>query len=205
MSSDDFRDVSEHNALFRNPMKPGPRRSLLECKPKKMRCVEPVHSGPAIESVASIRRNTLFTCHVDQQWHEAVIAVSMDCWREAHHRHMHALGCHGKRGLFRSDTRQRRGAGSGHAVLDRKQTWRKERGSGRDDQGPVRASKRGTENLDGVPIDFAVSLECRKVMDERGVNHAIRRGSPTSQAVQVFKIAWVRLGTSGGKHLRGRI
>jgi hypothetical protein len=42
-------------------------------------------------------------------------------------------------------------------------------------------------------------------MDETGVNHAIRGGGSTPQAVQILKITPMDLGTSGGKRLGGRI
>jgi hypothetical protein len=38
-------------------------------------------------------------------------------------------------------------------------------------------------------------------MVERGVNHPIRRGRATPQAVQIIKIAPMRLGASGGQRL----
>ena len=79
-SSDDFSNLSERNSLFSNPVKPSPRRSLLKCKPKKMGSIESVHSGPAIASVAYIRRNALFTCNADETWNETVIAVTVDGW-----------------------------------------------------------------------------------------------------------------------------
>ena len=41
-------------------------------------------------------------------------------------------------------------------------------------------------------------------MDEAGVNHPIRHGCPIAQAVQVFKIASMHLGT-GGEERFGRI
>src|ERR1700751_560919 len=80
-----------------------------------------------------------------------------------------------------------------------KAAWRKERGPGGDDQSTVRAGERGAESFDGAPIDLAVGLEVRKVVDKRGVNHAIRGGCSTAQAFQVFKIPSLHLRAGGGK------
>jgi hypothetical protein len=44
---------------------------------------------------------------------------------------------------------------------------------------------------------LADGLEFRGVMDESGVNHAIRGGGSTPQAVQILKITPMNLGTSG--------
>jgi hypothetical protein len=46
-------------------------------------------------------------------------------------------------------------------------------GPGGDNQWPVRTLERRTENLDGAPVDLAVLLEFRELMDKRGVNHTI--------------------------------
>jgi len=61
-------------------VKPGPRRGLLKCKPEKVGRIESVHSGPAIQSVAYIRRNALFIRNSDESRNEAVIAVTVDRW-----------------------------------------------------------------------------------------------------------------------------
>ena len=67
-----------------------------------------------------------------------------------------------------------------HNVFRREATRRNERGAGGDDQGAVRACKRGAESLDGAPVDRADGLESRKVMDEAAVNYAIRSGGSTA-------------------------
>ena len=54
-SSDDFGYIPERNAFFCHPVKPGScSRSLLQCKPVQAGSIEPVHRGPAVESLATI-------------------------------------------------------------------------------------------------------------------------------------------------------
>ena len=78
-------------------------------------------------------------------------------------------------------------------------------GPGGDDQGAVGARERGAERLDGAPIDLAVLLELREVVDEGGVDHAIRHGRAAAQAFQVFEVASMHLGTGGDERLGARI
>jgi hypothetical protein len=47
--------------------------------------------------------------------------------------------------------------------------------------------------------------ELRKVVDESGVNHAIRHSCSTAQAFQVFQIPWMHLGASIDEKLGARI
>jgi hypothetical protein len=56
-----------------------------------------------------------------------------------------------------------------------------------------------------VPISLAVSLEFREVMDESGVDDAIRGGGSTLQTIKIVESPPMHLGTSGGKRLGGRI
>src|SRR5258708_11068088 len=76
--SNDFRNISERNSLFSNPVIPGSRGTLLNREPVEMTGIEAVHGGPTIEPCAYIRRNALFTCDVDEHWDEAVIAGPLD-------------------------------------------------------------------------------------------------------------------------------
>jgi len=69
----------------------------------------------------------------------------------------------------------------------------------------VGACERGAERLDGAPICFTVRRELREVVDEGGVDHAIRQGGAAAQAFQVFEIASMHLGPRGDKRLGGRI
>ena len=91
-------------------------------------------------------------------------------------------------------------------MFDGEAAWRKEEpGSGGDDQEAIRASERGAESLDGMPICLAVSHEFREIVVEGGMNHGIGHRCTTAQAFQISKITSMDLGASGGKRLRGRI
>ena len=80
-----------------------------------------------------------------------------------------------------------------------------DRGPGGDDQRAVGARERVAERLDGAPIDLADRLESREVVDEGGVNHAVRCGRSTPQAVEVFEIDPMDLGACGGERRGARI
>src|SRR5580704_13662074 len=135
-------------------MKPGPRRSLLQCKLEEMGGIESVYRRPAIESVADIRRDALFTCNADQQWNEAVIAVTVDRWWQTYHGHAHATRRHRSGCLFRSYAGN--GTGCGHIFFGSEAATRKKPGPRGDDQGAVRASERRAESLNGVPVCLTV-------------------------------------------------
>ena len=93
----------------------------------------------------------------------------------------------------------------GGVVFGREAAWREQPGPGGDDQGAVGASERSAERLDGAPIDLAILLEFREVVDEGGVDHAVRLGRSAAQAFQVFKIAAMHLGAGGDERLGARI
>jgi len=100
---------------------------------------------------------------------------------------------------------ERGGVESGQVFFGRKASWRNERGPGCDDQGTVGSSERRGESLNGVPIRFADFFEFREVMDETGVNHAIRGGGSTPEAVRILRITPMDPGTSGCKGLGGSV
>jgi hypothetical protein len=56
-----------------------------------------------------------------------------------------------------------------------------------------------------VPVDLAVSLEFREVVDEGGVDHSFRGGRSATQAFEVFKITAMDLRTGGNQRLGARI
>ena len=76
---------------------------------------------------------------------------------------------------------------------------------GGDEQGAVGAFERGAERLDGLLVDRADGLESRPVVDEAGVNHAIRHGRSAAQAFKVLEIASMRLGAGGDERLGARV
>jgi len=68
---------------------------------------------------------------------------------------------------------------------------------GSDHQRAVRTGERDAERFDGAPIDFAVFLEFREVVDECGVNHAIGRGRSATQTCEILQISPMYFRTSG--------
>ncbi len=73
---------------------------------------------------------------------------------------------------------------------------------GGDDQRPVRTRQHLAECLDGAAIRIGRALEVSRESDvvlEREVDHAIRRGSCTPQAVEVIKSAAMHLRPGRGK------
>ena len=106
--------------------------------------------------------------------------------------------------MFRS-ARKLGGVESRRDVLGRQAARRNERGPRGDDQGAVGAGERGAESLDGAPVYLAVLLEFREVVDEGGINHAIRHGRSAAQAFQVLKIAPMDLDAGGDERLGARI
>src|ERR1700730_1340504 len=134
-----------------------------------------MHCRPAVEPISHICRNTLFPSNGDDIRNEAVIAVAMDRWRKANHRRTYALRHHRSRCLFRSYA----GNPGGHRwwciLFGREQTCCEgDPGAGGDDQGASRANECGAEGLDGVPIRLTARLPPREVVDEGGMDHAIR-------------------------------
>jgi hypothetical protein len=51
--------------------------TVLEDEPVEMSGIEPMYSGPAVEPVADVCGNTLFTGDADQSWYKAMIPVSV--------------------------------------------------------------------------------------------------------------------------------
>jgi len=75
--SNHLSDVVKRHALIGDPVKPRSARTLFKREPEKMRRIEPVHRGPAVDPVTHIRRNTRVARDADESGKEAVIAVAM--------------------------------------------------------------------------------------------------------------------------------
>ena len=69
--------------------------------------------------------------------------------------------------------------------------------AGGDDQRALRAGDDRAERLDDRPVDLAVLLELREVVDERRMDHAVREFCTRPQAWQVLQVAPVRRGADG--------
>ena len=64
----------------------GSSTTFLEHESVKMRSIDPMHRGPAIQTVANKCGNTLLTRDADQLWQKAVITAAVDRWRKPQHR-----------------------------------------------------------------------------------------------------------------------
>ena len=81
--------------------------------------------------------------------------------------------------------------GTDHILFRHDGAFHEERGPR--NQIASRASEHGAQSLDGAPVYLAVLFELREVVDEGSVNHCIRVGCSTAQALDVLKIASMRL------------
>ena len=80
--ADDLSDLSSRNALVGYAVITASSRTFLQHEPVEMSSIEPVHRWPAVEPVAYISGNALFSCDADQLWHKAVIVLPVDGWRK---------------------------------------------------------------------------------------------------------------------------
>ena len=88
--ADDLCNVSEWHPLFGDPVIPGIGGAVFKREPVEMSRIEPMYRRPTVEPVAHIGRNALLTRDGDKDRNEAVIAVAVDGWRQAHHHRAHA-------------------------------------------------------------------------------------------------------------------
>src|SRR5438270_14007404 len=65
-SANDFSDLPHQYSLFSDRVVPAARFALLERKPIEMGNIENMRRRPAIESLANVRRGSLFTSHLDR-------------------------------------------------------------------------------------------------------------------------------------------
>src|SRR5215472_7550822 len=84
-AADYLSDLTNRSTFVGDAMKRGCRGSLLKNELVEVSSIEAVHCGPAVKPIAHIRRDAFFTPDADESRYEAVIAISMDGWREAHH------------------------------------------------------------------------------------------------------------------------
>src|SRR6266576_5400138 len=81
-TADCLGDLSSRYALGGDAVIRSSSSTSLKHEPVKVSRIEPMHRGPAIETVPYKCGNALFTCDADQVWHKAVITVAMDRWRK---------------------------------------------------------------------------------------------------------------------------
>jgi hypothetical protein len=116
-----------------------------------MSSIQPMHGGPALEPVSDVCGNALFTRDADQAWHEAVITVAVDRWREPQHRCADSACRQGKRRLLR--VAGKTGIGRILFCCERASPLN-EQGPRSDDQWAIRARERAAESLDGTLINL---------------------------------------------------
>ncbi len=97
------------------------------------------------------------------------------------------------------------GAGIGRIVLCTDAAVCEDADSGRDDEGSSGSRERRADGLDREPVRLAGGREVREVVNERGVDDAIRCSRAAFQAVVIVESTPMRLGTGRGEQPRGRI
>src|SRR5579871_4420185 len=122
-----------------------------------------MHRRPAIAAVADERRDSLLARDFDQRRDETKLVAVMHL-RKTNHRDAHSTVRQRCRGLIRTYSWK---FGGGRIVFSRRTTGRNRSDAGGDDQGAVGANQRGAHRLDSAPIDLAVFLIFREIMDKR--------------------------------------
>src|ERR1700722_12058038 len=209
-AADGLGDFSERDALFRDCViatsgksffRPFPQR-----QPVQMGTIQPVHGGPAVEAVADIRGDTFLASQSDQVSDQALLDRVMHL-RKPHYRNAHALRSHRRCCLLGSYAGNGRiglvflggeAAGSGGNRRPRS-----------DDQGSVGTNERGAESPNCPAVDLAYFIESREIVNESGVNYAIRGSDSAAKTVQIFNIApmdlYVYVAADSGQRLCSRI
>src|SRR5882724_330295 len=77
LPANDLSNVSSWYALVCYAVIARSSATFLKREPVEMRCIQPMHCRPAVESIPYVRRNALLACNADQAWHEAVITVAV--------------------------------------------------------------------------------------------------------------------------------
>ena len=67
-----LRNLVERNALVRDAMQSRTGGCRVDGEPVQPGCVERMHGGPTVESVADIGGDAVLACHPNQRRHEAV-------------------------------------------------------------------------------------------------------------------------------------
>src|SRR5215467_10129861 len=129
-----------------------------------------------------------------------MIAVAMYRGRQAQRRRAHALGseCEGRR--FRLARRMGRGnillGGQGALPLQKQ-------GSGGGDQRAVGSGESLAKRSDSALIFFGARRVIREIVDEGGVDHAVRCGSSAAQAFKILERTAVHFGARRFERLGG--
>ena len=203
--ADDLGDVKERHALVIDPVQPRARGCCLQGQPEQVRGVQPVHGGPAVGPLAHIGRQALRASDADEGRDEGVIALAVHRRRQAHHRDAYAAPGQRQRHRF-GDARIRRVVG--RVVLFGRETTRRVHETGGDDEGPIGSRQGLADRLDGAPVDPGVGrgvVVFRKVVNIRGVDHAVGGGRAAAQTGGVLQGAAVHRGPGGRQRHGGPV
>src|SRR5882724_120756 len=85
-AADDLGYLAEGNALFSDPVVARACGAFFEHQPVETGGVEPVDGRPEVQPLADVGRDALLAGKADEDGNEAMIAVAMDRWRQAHRR-----------------------------------------------------------------------------------------------------------------------
>src|SRR6202521_6157131 len=136
-SANDFSDLPHRYSFFSDRVVPAARFALLQRKPVETGNIENMRRGPAIESLANIRRGGLFAGNLDRVGDEALLHGVVDL-RKTHYRHVHATLGYGSGRDFRQPARIR--VGGIEMIFGCGLTWNSvsHSGSGGDHQGAAK-------------------------------------------------------------------
>jgi hypothetical protein len=179
VSADYARDVADRHTFVGDRMIVGSGGSLFQHEPVQNGSVEHVHSGPAVESIANLRRNALLARHIDNTRDETmIIAVAVDL-RKAHQRNRHASRHYLSCCLLRScEAKPVRPEAAACLPLRSLRVSVGRRPTSRSGDGQSQRAR----TLDRTFVGFAGSREIGEVVDKAGVDHAIRIGHSAAQA-----------------------
>src|ERR1700693_4441254 len=200
--ADNLSDLPHRYSFFSDRVVPAARFAFLQRKPVKTGNIENMRRRPAIESLANIRRGSLFAGNLDRVGDEALLHGVVDL-RKTHYRHVHATLGYGSGRDFRQPARIR--VVGIEMIFGCGLTWRSvsHSRSGGDHQWAVRSPERVSESFDGAPVLFTDLKELREVvsaecaMVESTVNHPVRFGCSAAQTFWVFKGSAMRLRSGG--------
>src|SRR5271154_94207 len=200
MPADDLSDLSSRHTLFGHAVIGRPAGTFLKRESVEMRNIEAMHRGPAVEPVADICGNALFSCDPDQVWHKAVLTVAVDRWRKPHDRCPDSACCQRKSRLLRLAGRIK----IGRILFCRRQALAL-KDDPTDEQRTIRARERAAECLDGTPIRLGNTPIVCEINDNSGVDHAVGSSCSAAKAIEIFERAAMYGGSRRKKGFGARI
>ncbi len=131
----------------------------------------------------------------------------MDRRWKSHDRHAHTARGNRERGFFRysGNTSRRSRISIQHVLLRPKTTWRQKSNPGGHDKRAIRPGKCRAKRLDGTPIRLGGPRIIGKIVNEGGMNHAVRCRRSASQALKIIERAAVHIRAGRGERRSGCI